>query len=681
MKLTLSTSVAVVRHKTTALTITKFEQKEIIADESSLKELFTSRLYSTNWWKDGKCLNSGFLHMTGITFDIDHGETISEIEDVFKDFNYILHTSTSHLENIASKGGVQDRYRIILPFDPVDYQKITTPELASAAYEYLMTIYKFVDGSCKDAARKYFPFLNQKYPGNFILKIHETGTYFSIDLDAVNKFKATLTPITLTAPVKREYIHLDDIITLPDKTQIKIRDTHGHTICYCIFCEDIKSSSVSGFVDDHPTTGRKYMFCSHCNKTYWLDPHDVLPGLFYLGDQLTRVFDDHRDISIDKVPDVFLNRLPDFDKKVFKTDLSHSAFSSASFQMSRMVDGYSEKTRWELDRKQAKLNIWYAPQPVVIKDNEYIENWLKQTFRIYYDFICDWLALYAYLNYQTLPVLIFTGERGAGKTTFAEFVAHMYENLFEKWKGEDENFNACLEKKLLYIEEKAAEKKVQYDLIKSLTGSQYHVVNNKYGRKYQVKNNVNIIMVTNERAPMYLVEKERPKNESQNQFFMYEFPSPPLTLNTQIGQELKDRVGYFIRTVLRERYERWESSGIKRINRYMLPTPMTPLLTDQYNDSKTALDYECEEIYHSCLTGITEKDYNGNVKNIIGPFDYINSKNVREIVRALKLENKNFKAIRSRMQALNLVGQTIENHDGLDSWALLRSNIEQKPEE
>jgi hypothetical protein len=99
-------------------------------DIIKLSDLFQSNCYSNNQWTSpkeedkadgyqGSCAKFNFVGMHGIVLDIDEpGLTIDDAKEKFKDHVYLIHTSSSHQVDIAEKGGIIDRFRIILPFEP-----------------------------------------------------------------------------------------------------------------------------------------------------------------------------------------------------------------------------------------------------------------------------------------------------------------------------------------------------------------------------------------------------------------------------------------------------------------------------------------------------------------------------------------------------------------------------------
>lgn len=674
LKLSVSTQVA--KDKAAAAKITKYDFRELTLEEGLLKEIFTTRNYSTNQWKNGHCKNENYISMTGITIDIDQGMSIPDAKKLFEQFNYIIHTSTSHKVDDPRKGGVQDRFRVILPFDPSQYDTFNTQELAEGVYAVVMSKYTFVDGSCKDPARKYYPFLNKTYPGLWELHINDVGTYFSVSMDDVQTTVAGLQDLKKTSDKSGNAytLKLDTEFLLKDKkTKMKLRDFTfiGSTPVYCIFCDDINSKDASGAVWVHDD-GKRFLWCSHCNRNYYLSLAESYPHLFYVGDTLTMVKDHFSDVSAFKVPGPYLNHLPPEMLKEFLHKLANTKIIPPDlFTISRMVDAYADKVHWELDIQHAALKVYIPPIGVKVKDNDYIDRWLNETFGEYAEFIKDWMAIWTHENYQTLPMLIFNGERGSGKTTFGEFLLNMYPSLVGEWKGDVNGFTDFHEKKLLLIEETAADKREQYEEIKRLGGVGELTINKKFQIPYRVKNNISIILMTNNFAPLFLQQKERPKGPQDNQFFMYTFKSKG-RINARIKDELAERAGYYLRTELRERYETWKQSPTGRLNRYGIPCPLTPLLEQQFNDAHSNIDYEATDVYQALIRGIV-RIRTGVADVMLGPYTTVTFHELSQIAKMYRLSTKSIKTLRERLQALGFLETTNQQirKNGSEAWTVV----------
>lgn len=637
-KLQLSLSAKSVESKESALKIIKFDVHDIDIEDSTLKDIFTKYVYSGNQWERGLCKNANFKRMSAIILDADQGLKISEAQELFKNFHYIIHTSTSHLADIKNKGGKQERFRVILPLDPAKYDLIDSYSTAGETYVYLFNKYTWADPSCKDAARKFFPFLNKAYPDLFQLHVNEGKEYFSLDLnDIMAQAKAAIVKPQKIAEAQ-QYLYLNDEFVLRDgRTKVRLRDITGYTSLYCNFCDDINSASGSAFVDLN-ADGKYFSHCKHCNKTYWIAPEDEKGELFYLGHQLMKIICNTEKIAFTPISRELLNDMPLERRQILLNRVAkYRTMPAGSFTVNYMSDAFAETLSYELQNKTWELNIKMPPIPIVKKDNAYIDEWLAAMFGNYADFIKDWMALFCYTNYKPMPTIVLNGVRGSGKTTFGELIKDIFPNMGAKWDATDENFTEFFQKKLLLVEENPeTDKRDQYVNIKKVSGSDMLNVNLKYGAKFEVKNNAKIIILSNAARPLAVISNEKPTFESDNQFFMLTLTERPKNLNSSIKVDLRERIGYYVRTELRTRFLKWQASGVETKNRYSMPCPITPDMLYVYESSKTAIDEECEDIHEILKNGRATKDGMGNPLRVYGPYAYITFTELKDICGAFK---------------------------------------------
>ena len=627
--------------KDSAGKITQFEVKDVDPTELKLKEIFTKHVYSGNQWIDGKCKNLNFQRMTAVILDADQGLSIPQAQELFKDFHYIIHTSTSHLADIESKGGKQERFRIILPLAPVAYNNITTPDVAGEVYLYLFDQYTWADASCKDAARKYYPFLNKVYPDLFQLHIHEGKDYFAIDLTQIAA-RPKNAVAGLPKPPDEKYIYLNDEFFLRDgKTKVRLRNIKQHLSVYCIFCDDINSASGSAFIDINPN-GKYFLFCQHCNKTYWIAPEDEKGEMFFLGSRLMKILTNDQTVTITQVSKDLFNDLPvEYRQVLLNRIAKYRTMPEGAFQLNYLADAYADTISYELDTINWDLRIHIPPLPVNKKDNAFIDSWLNDMFGEHADFIKNWMAVFCYTNYEKIATIILNGVRGSGKTTFGELMRDIFPKMGSDWSASGEDYTEFFQKKLLLVEENDdTDKKEQYTNIKKVSGSDLLTVNIKYGAKYQVKNNTNVIVLSNAPRPLFVVNQEQPVDENGNNFFMKTLRERPKKLNSNIKNDLRDRIGYYVRTELRTRFINWKNSHIKGDNRYSMPVPITEDLKYVYASSKTSIDEECEDIYDILTNGRSTVDNLGNPLRPFGPYPYVTYTELKEICNAFKFKQQ-----------------------------------------
>jgi hypothetical protein len=688
-KLKLSVSKTQIKTKTEGMPITDFLAKEFdITPTSDLKELFTTRLYSTNYWEGGKCGKRNYIGMYGIAVDVDNGITVDEAKELFKEYNYIIHTSTSHKADLPAKGGAKDRFRIILPFDPNMYTRYSDVNRAQALYAVIIKKYTFIDKSCAEPARKYFPYLNSAYPQLFELYINETGKYYEVPDAEIDTIYASLMSAKKTKKFSnysndlvdtgQKYITWDTEITLADKiTTVKIRDIHEAThSVFCPFCDDINSNGTSahiGFNQEH----YPFLRCDHCKSVgeghdgkYYLPLNEKLHNLFYLDDKIYWVRIGKKNISVGKMPMSYLNNLTSDDLKRFLRWLSiNKSISSDEFKLQKVYDGYTEELTWKILEDGATLEMRLPPIAVKIQDNAYINEWIEATMGPHAEFFKDYLALFCYHNHEKMPVIILTGPRRSGKTTIAEFMSDLFFDCHADWTGaDDDQFNSYFEKRLLIIDEATINKQEQYTKLKAITGRSDLRINKKHKAEYQVANNICVIMLTNAAVPMYLVDKECPVDAKDNQWFMYHLSGFGNALNSRKKTELIDRAGHYVRTELRDRYERFIASGLVKECRYSLPVPITGLLKQQFHNAKSALDYECDSVMLGCLKGIPVYDKLGNLLKNVGPFDIVNTEDLRRLIDAADVTNSNIKSFRERMQLRGYLRNEVIRKNELDAW-------------
>jgi hypothetical protein len=657
MKLQLSLSTKIVENKESALKIIKFGVADIDIDQTYLKKIFTQNVYSGNQWDKGLCKNVNFQRMSAIILDADQGLKITEAQDLFKQYHHIIHTSTSHLADLKNKGGKQERFRIILPLDPNKYNTIDSSSVANEVYLYLFNKYIWADASCKDAARKYFPFLNKTYPDLFILHINEGKEYFSVDLtEVMAQAKAMVVAPAKTQIDNTSYIYLNDEFVLRDgQTKIRLRDINNYTSVYCNFCDDINSASGSAFIDLN-ADGKHYLHCKHCNRSYWIAPEDEKGELFYLGHQLMKIVSNPQKVAITPITKELLNDMQSERRQILLNRVAKfRTMPAGSFAVNHMSDAFAETISYELNTKHWELNIKTPPIPVVKKDNTYIDTWLDEMFKTYSDFVKDWMALFCYTNYKPLPAIVLNGIRSSGKTTFGELIKDIFPNMGAQWQATGEDFTEYFQKKLLLVEENPeSDKRDQYVNIKKVSGSDTLNVNVKYGAKFEVRKNANIIVLSNAARPLVVIANEKPAHERDNQFFMLTLTERPKNLNSKIKVELRERVGYYVRTELRTRFLKWQASGIESQNRYSLPCPITDNMLYVYESSKTAIDEECEDIYDILKNGRPTYDNIGNPLREYGPYQYISFSELKDICNAFKYKQTP-STYKKHLQDLNLI--------------------------
>lgn len=257
--------------------------------EKELREIFKSNVHSVNHWiggcskkketqgLNGHCAKVNYRGVWGLALDYDDGElSLAAAREKFKDYIHIIYTSSGHRQNKPDHNGIQDRFRVILPYAPsFDGSALFGGKLSGKKYyEYLKQAYPEADHRVFDMHMKLFPF------GGLDAQLYEfylntEGNWFSVTADDIKKYEPHKTNAFYTkAPSNKAadcIIHIEDEIILPDRTsRMLIGDIDSKQPCFCLFCDDLSSRNASAFVDinDH---GEHYLYCSHCDLTYWSD--------------------------------------------------------------------------------------------------------------------------------------------------------------------------------------------------------------------------------------------------------------------------------------------------------------------------------------------------------------------------------------------------------------------------
>ena len=283
-----------------------------------------------------------------------------------------------------------------------------------------------------------------------------------------------------------------------------------------------------------------------------------------------------------------------------------------------------DKHNYSVDIDKGIIEVKYSPLGMVRQDNQLIEDYLDKTFGGHKDFIKKYLAVYCHSNYKRLPTLIFYGARGSGKTTFAEIMMEIFRPLSYLWQGNEQNFTPEVEKKLLVVEENNSDKASQYKTLKKYTGQKYALVNKKYKEPYQVKNNMNIIILSNEPIPLYLKKEELPVDEANNQFFVFEFKPFTDKIDASFQQKIIDCLGNYIRTELKTIYDSLEISKF----RYSISVPITMEEKNLFNSNTTEIDTDTDHFIQKIsrdIAGSPNYRYRSFLEKYLFPLGTLNS--------------------------------------------------------
>jgi len=245
-----------------------------------------------------------------------------------------------------------------------------------------------------------------------------------------------------------------------------------------------------------------------------------------------------------------------------------------------------DKSNYQIKPRDGIIKVHLSALPVQIKDNRFIERYLKSIFGKHAPFIIEWLSVYCHSNYNKLPTILLTGSRGTGKSTFAEIVGDIFPSLTTDWYGHESDFTYEVEKKLLIVEENEKSSMNQYKTLKKYSGQKYAQVKKKFKDPYRVKNNMNMILLSNELISLFVTRDELPTDMKNNQFFVFEMKKLTGNIDPNMQQNILDRLGWYIRDELRKIYNNLDFTG----KRYSINVPITEDEKKLFNNSISEAD-------------------------------------------------------------------------------------------
>ena len=361
-----------------------------------------------------------------------------------------------------------------------------------------------------------------------------------------------------------------------------------------------------------PNGNRPFIHCSACGKTFWKVKSPLEARCERFWSHGTDVFefgiadDAFYMSSVGKEKfQIFVNALKPEDRQNAYKHLLDNKHICHLKVVNHISDVGIERSRYDVDREKGIVTVRYIPVPVKTEDNPFIENYLQSTFGTHKDFIKQWLAVYCYTNYRELPTLILKGERGSGKNTFAEMVYSIFPTLSQMWEAERRSFTPEAEKKLLVADETVCDDPEQYKLLKQYAGGKHATVNKKYLPPYEVRNNMNIIILSNSAIPIYVKRDEKPISEKLNQFFVYDFKRLEGAVDPEMDEKLEDRIGHYVRTELKTVFD-----GISFIgNRYSIKVPITTEEKGLFESNETEEESAAEKVIDKILEKFQEPGF------------------------------------------------------------------------
>jgi len=534
--------------------------KTEVVHQSKLKETLISSNFSTIHWA-GKRKSDNFLKATGFLIDVDCGLPIETAERRLKkrNLNYALITSRSHTPEYH-------KYHILLPSQ---FQILSESSYKVLERKIIEEFFPESDQSVKDAARFFYG-----SPENAEFKEYTSGINYQL--------------------INEEIWDKNLILNDKNRKEFVAEEADGHTPIFCPFHEDLKPSA---WIDYSSKSENYFIGCSACNHTFWMRKDETpleerCEPYWSVGTKVIQMGINNGEFFMEDIGEkkFYVLTKTNFDRKKkgqafnFLVDNNHITHLS---RVNYLGEINAEEHWYNVDLKRGIIDVHIAPIAVDLEDNNFIESYLEMTFGPYKQYIKEWLAVYTYSNYQKLPTNIFKGERGVSKSTFAEMVGDIYKPLSSEWHGHEQNFTYEVEKKLLIVEENEMSSLNQYKTLKKYSGQKYAMVNKKFKDPYEVKNNMNIILLANDNIPLYVNREELPDDERNNQLFVYELPKIEAeNRRSDMQKQLIRRLGYYIRTELQTVFNQLLIAGMTS-NRYSIITPITQAEKELFNDNMT----------------------------------------------------------------------------------------------
>jgi hypothetical protein len=565
---------------------------------ADLLQIVTHHNYSPIRW-NGPRSTETFSGATGFGADIDDGLSLDDAKKIIeeKKIHAFIATTKSHqIDKKNAKGEItappMDRFRVLIPFNRFVYTVKDYSRIVRKLTDPKDGLFPQCDDAVLDGGRQYFP---SPDTGTFI-NFFDRKDFSDFNVDEGLKV------------VKSAFDERLKVRLAKDDTTVLVTDLKDKTPIWCPFCCDFEDRGVhtNGTPSAVVFVTTKYsrnIYCSHCGKTYTSEKmypslEKITDGYYAYGEGCARVklVQDMEtrsvdvsvtnigwnngcilmDISKEKLPEVKAYMLtekfiPSFTSKKELSDITIFAHSY------RLVN----ESAWE---------IRHPALPVDIADNQFIDEWLEKTFGQYTEFIKRWLSVYCYTNYLRLPMLLLSGPKGSGKSLFGDVVSSIFPYLSSTWKAADSEFTEWATAKLLIADETLHRRDPrQYQLLKQLSGQEFVRRNEKYEKAHDVRNNLSVIILSNDPLMVFVEKDELPTEESNNPFFVYHMTQSfsEAERDNSLKEKLVRRLGHYIRSELKKVYD---SLGDRSHLRFQIATPLTPEQGKLYELNQTSIE-------------------------------------------------------------------------------------------
>ncbi len=537
-----------------------------------LSDYLTQHNYSTIHWQNGSRKEANFIKAIGFVGDYDSGErTIQEVHDdlTSKGLNHHIIPSKSHTAE-------HHKFHVVLQFD---HPVFSASGYKRIAEHIVKNILPGSDPAVTDAARYIYGSRDDVdssfYLSGSDIKVVGLADIWTKSTDIMDKDSATIT----------------------------ISDISKKTPIYCPFHEDSNPSAFIGFSKE---SDNWYIRCSSCDETFWMQRDKshlerVCEPYWSYGTDIWDFGMINDEFFYEKLGNTKFHiqtktEEGDDKKKALRFLVNNKHIRHLS-RIDYLSDISADDSFYNVDLVTGVISAHHRALPVDVMDNTYVDQYLTDRFGTHASFIKEWLAVYCHSNYSKLPVLIFSGGRGTGKSTFAEIVGEIFPTLSFQWSGNEEGFTYEVEKKLLIVEENLSDKVSQYKTLKKYTGQKYATVKKKFKDPYQVLNNTNIILLSNELIPLFVSRDELPTDTRNNQFFIYEFPKLTGSIDPETQDKILARLGHYIRTELKVVFDGLISSGF----RYSIDVPITDAERELFSANTTDLESDVDMLVHRLI--------------------------------------------------------------------------------
>lgn len=585
---------------------------EIPLECDAFLRLWETRKASVWEWEGGRRGKAHILACHGLMLDFDQGkpsldEMIAKLTEAGE---CALLLPSAHHRTEKHGDDAWDRFHVVLPF-----LRPVLPSIGLEAHHHALDSGEFpgADKAALDLARVFEP---GPHPAIFLPGVRYRNPYKGLEMG--NTYS------------------IDTSIRLASGQEVRAEAiTAGHHACHCPFHEDTTPSAFVKILED----GRQMLFCSTCSAEgkgpWWLETNgqaeidNLMTRLFLVENELKEVM--RPEFAEEDTPGpvarrrgfvaAFTPRGAFLDKKVVaaaKAELATKRkWSAAGFQQSTLKGGARRSDAW-FSFTSSGICFIEPMAPPSTRDNPLVDAFLADRFGKHAPFIKRWLAVYAYQNFQHLPVLVLSGKRGGGKTTFANMVSSLYPGLSTTWDGKVTAFTEWAEKALVVVDDNANDKADLYAAIKTATGNESAHVNVKYGLSYHVPNNANFILTSNDILPLFVKWNEGADTEANNQWFFHELPPLGKAIAGDHNARLKAAFPYYARTVLFDEFEAWLDEGSGRDVRYGVPAPVTELQEEVFGSSVFLPDVEAARIVDFLKSADARDNFSGLVRPAYG---------------------------------------------------------------